>query len=313
MTFGVENLNQVITKMIKEELKYEDTILIGDNSSGKSELLRRLINELRKSQSVYFIDAVNRNFSVQAVSRTEKVPVYTEYIINTRLNEEHFNIKDSFNCYGTNTERIEIIYNLFETELQNMFSELVGKTFELLSDTKTGQVKFVEGEGLLSSGYQALIRILLELLYCKKTMKETSEKIWIVIDELDEFLSPRYAGKICGFLKKKFSEFRFVVTTHSCDLVANASDANLIVLTQDDFEVWDVNDYDSNSSVQIIFDRVFGIEEQSTDQNFDLLRNLLSKRINGAWSEMEEKQFDAIDVSKLTASQALIHKQIREW
>lgn len=82
MPFGVENLNQVITKLVKEELKYEDTILIGDNSSGKSELLRRLINELRKSQSVYFIDAVNRNFSVQAVSRTEKVPqLFAEQLV----------------------------------------------------------------------------------------------------------------------------------------------------------------------------------------------------------------------------------------
>ena len=96
-----------------EELKYKDTIIIGDNSSGKSELLRKLIYELRKFQNVYFIDAVNRNFSVQAISRTAKLPIYTEHIINTRLDEEHFNIEDSFNCYGTRTERIEIIYNLF--------------------------------------------------------------------------------------------------------------------------------------------------------------------------------------------------------
>ena len=313
MPFGVENLNQVITKLVKEELKYEDTILIGDNSSGKSELLRRVIPELGKSHNVYFIDAVNRNFSVQAISRTEKVPIYTEYILNTRLQEEYFNIKDSFNCYGTNTERIEIIYNLFEAELQDMFGELVETTFELLPNGNMGEVKFVDGEGLLSSGYQALVRILLELLYCRKVLKKVSEKVWIIIDELDEFLSPRYAAKIWGFLKRKFPEFRYIVTTHSCDLVANASNANLIVLTSDDFEVWDVNDYNSNSSVQIIFDRVFGIEEERTDDNFNILRNLLSKRINGVWSEMEEKQFTAIDVAKLTASQALIHKQIREW
>lgn len=313
MAFGAENLKQVINKIIKEELRYEDTILIGDNSSGKSELLRKLVCELRRFQKVYFIDAVNRNFSVQAVSRTEKIPVYTEHIINTRLDEEHFNIKDSFNCYGTNTERIEILYNLFETEIQEMFEKLTGKTFELLLNDSMGEVGFKEGKGLLSSGYQAMVRLLLEVLYYRKVIEKDSKKSWVIIDELDEFLSPRYSGKILGFLKKEFPEFRFVVSTHSCDLITNARNANLIVLTLNDFEVWDVNDYESNSSVQNIFDRVFNIEGSTKDNNFSILRNLLSKKLNGAWSEIEEKQFAAIDMGALSASQALIHKQIREW
>lgn len=313
MPFGEENLNTVVARLIKEELKYSDTILVGDNSSGKSELLRRFTNEMLKNKNVYFIDAVNRNFSVQAISKTERLPVYKEYIIKTRLDEEHFNIKDSFNCYGTQTERIEMIYNLFEKEVQDLFYELTGTRFQALPDIKTGEVEFAQGVGLLSNGYQALIRILLELLYYRETQKNDVQKKWIIIDELDEFLSPRYAGIIWGFLKEKFPEFHFIITTHSCDLVANAKDANLIILTLSDFEVWDVNDYDTNSSVQIIFDRVFGVREQKKDEMFYVLRNLFSKKMNGAWSEYEEKQFAAIDVQKLTASQTLIYKQIQEW
>ena len=39
---------------------------------------------------------------------------------------------------------------------------------------------------------------------------------------LDEFLSPGYARKIVPFLKEHFQQMEFVITTHSCDLVAGA-------------------------------------------------------------------------------------------
>lgn len=67
----------------------------------------------------------------------------------------------------------------------------------------------------LSSGYQALIRIFMEILY----FSDTKSKGTIVIDEIDEFLSVKNSGKILGFLKNKFPELNFVVTTHSADLM----------------------------------------------------------------------------------------------
>ena len=312
MTFGVTMIMQVVQEIISKELRYEDSIVIGDNSSGKSELLRRLVLELIKTEEVYFIDAVNRNFSVKDISRTRDVPVYNEWILKTRLDSEHFNLQDSFNCYGTRTETIEIIYTLFETKLQELFFKLVGKKFEWIPGNVMGNIKFSEGEAALSSGYQAIVRILLELLYFEKVQK-TSSKAWIVIDELDEFLSPKYAMKIWGFLKQNFPQYYFVVTTHSSDLLVGAQNANLIALMNDDFEVRDINDYDSSSSVQMIFERVFGTEERSKNTTFYILQSLLNKKMNGAWSEMDEEQLVKIGREKLTASQNLIYKQIREW
>lgn len=314
MTFGVEMITQIVEKIVNQELRYEDTILIGDNSSGKSELLRRLISALGLSPEVYFIDAVNRSFSVKDVSRTRTVPAYTDWILKTRLDSEHFNLEDSFNCYGTRTERIEMIYLLFEKKLQTLFCELTGTVFQLLPDRVAGEVKFPEGVGILSSGYQALARILLELLYFERVRKEEpARKAWVIIDELDEFLSPRYAGKIWAFLKKNFPEYRFVVTTHSSDLVANAADANLITLTEPDYGIWDVNDYDSSSSVQMIFDRLFGLPEDVEDDTFSLLQNLLGRKMNGAWSDADESRLRALDKKQLTASQTLIYRQIMKW
>lgn len=312
MTFGMEMITQVIQEIISEKLRYGDSIIIGDNSSGKSELLRRLILELEKTEEVYFIDVVNRKFSVKDISRTKEIPQYGEWILKTRLDSEHFNLQDSFNCYGTRTEMIEIIYTLFETELQELFFELTGKRFAWLPEDVLGNVQFSEGKGLLSSGYQAIVRILLELLYFERAGR-TSQYVWIIIDELDEFLSPKYAGKIWGFLKEKFPLYHFVVTTHSSDLLVGAKDANLIALIGENFEVRDSNDYDSNSSVQMIFERVFGTAEQDQNTTFYKLQNLLNKRMNGVWSQMEEEQLAQLGRESLTASQHLIYKQIQEW
>lgn len=312
MVFGAEMISQVVQKIISKELRYEDSIVIGDNSSGKSELLRRLVLELIKTGQVYFIDAVNRNFSVKDISRTKEIPAYNDWILKTRLDSEHFNLQDSFNCYGTRTETIEIIYTLFETELQKLFFKLVGKRFEWIPGNVMGNVKFSEGEAVLSSGYQAIVRILLELLYFDKVQKK-SPNAWIIIDELDEFLSPKYAMKIWDFLKQNFPQYYFVVTTHSSDLLIGAQNANLIVLIEDGFEVRDINDYNSSSSVQMIFERVFATEEKGNNTTFYILQSLLNKKLNGAWSKKEEEELAKIEREKLTASQNLIYKQIQEW
>ena len=64
-----------------------------------------------------------------------------------------------------------------------------------------GEVDFGDGKGLLSSGYQAIIRILLELLYYQDTVIQGHgvNHAWIVVDELDEFLSPKYSALIMEF------------------------------------------------------------------------------------------------------------------
>ena len=61
-------LNRVCNSIMNEKLVYKDTIIIGDNSSGKSDVLRRLIENDKKDQ-FYFIDAVNRYFDISIRKR----------------------------------------------------------------------------------------------------------------------------------------------------------------------------------------------------------------------------------------------------
>ena len=315
MKFGMDALVSISEKLLNRGLKYGDSVIIGENSCGKSLLLRLLVQKAGKTDSIYFLDAVNRGFDVGKVVRETKKPAYKRTIIDTRIQDDFFNLKDSFNCFGTMTERIEQIYYPYEEKLQDLFEKLTDERFRLIPGDVFGEVEFKEGRGLLSSGYQAIVRILLELLYYQdKCVEEKGiERAVVIIDELDEFLSPGYAYKIFPFLKEQFPQMDFIVTTHSGDLVAGAQNANLIVLDEKGYEVMDINDCQSISEVQIIFDRVFGGHMPQASETENILRRLFNNKINQAWTEGDQRQLEELKRENLTASQQLIYKQIMEW
>ena len=315
MKFGMDALVSISEKLLNRGLKYGDSVIIGEKTCVKSQLLRLQVQKAGKTDSIYFLDAVNRGFDVGKVVKETKKPAYKRTIIDTRIQDDFFNLKDSFNCFGTMTERIEQIYYPYEEKLQDLFEKLTDERFRLIPGDVFGEVEFKEGRGLLSSGYQAIVRILLELLYFQdKCVEEKGiERAVVIIDELDEFLSPGYAYKIFPFLKEQFPQMDFIVTTHSGDLVAGAQNANLIVLDEKGYEVMDINDCQSISEVQIIFDRVFGGHMPQASETENILRRLFNNKINQAWTEGDQRQLEELKRENLTASQQLIYKQILEW
>ena len=97
---------------------------------------------------------------------------------------------------------------------------------------KEKEVRFApESEGTLSSGIQALVRMFLELLYLNDMVEN---HVMVVIDKIDEFLSPANAGKILNFLIARFSKMKFLVSTHSSELVKNSKHCNIMILYHED-------------------------------------------------------------------------------
>lgn len=315
MRFGLEQINNTITKILNSDLPHICHVIIGDNSSGKSLMLKEFIKKVKNTDEIFFIDAVNRNFDVKKVSRLKVKPEYKPTILETRMEDEFFNLIDTFNCYGTLTERVEMIYTLYEQEVQRLFYKLTGDKFDIMYGNPLGEVEFSNGCGLLSSGYQAILRILLELVYYQDMImsKKSPQKVWIVIDELDEFLSPKYSAIIFEFLKSTFPWAQWLITTHSCDLVAHTADANLIVLYDNVCEVMDINDYSSVTEVQIVFERVFGSNINNADNKELILRRLLNNKINHAWGEKDEEYLIELQKEMLSASQRIILKEIQDW
>lgn len=132
MKFYQDSIRVIMNKIIESELPYEHTIIIGDNSSGKSLLLNLLVKSQKDSQNIYFIDAVNRIFEARKVTNDKDKPEYKTTIVNTRILEEFFNLKDSFNCFGTLTERIEQIYSVYEDQVQGLFEALTHDRFQII-------------------------------------------------------------------------------------------------------------------------------------------------------------------------------------
>ena len=162
----------------------------------------------------------------------------------------------------------------------------------------------------MSSGYQALIRIFMEILY----FSDTKSKGTIVIDEIDEFLSVKNSGKILGFLKNKFPELNFVVTTHSADLIANAEETNLILLYGENFEILDAGDFSSISQVYDIFSVFFEQKKKNDKEKRDeILRRLFNNKMSGIWNSEDEAELEKMKAEKITKAQKLIVKQIEEW
>lgn len=315
MKFGLEQILDAVERLIERGLPHQDTVVIGDNSSGKSLFLKKFIEKAKIHQNVYFVDAVNRGFDVKKISKSTIKPAYKRTILETRLKEDYFNLQDSFNCFGTFTERAESIYSIYEEKVQNLFYKLTGERFDILYGDPLGEVGFENGKGLLASGYQAIIRILLELLFYQDVAisQNKGEESWIVIDELDEFLSPKYAARILEFLKEEFSWAHWLITSHSCDLVAHTLHANLIILEDGSCEVLDIDDYSSVSEAQILFERVFGKEMSEEDEVDNMLRLLFNNKMNYVWGAFEEECFRSLQKTSLSASQQLIVRQIQEW
>ena len=84
MKFGLERINEITEKMVKKELPYIDNIVIGENSSGKSLLLKKFIEKCQQNSNVYFIDAVNRGFDVKKASKIKDKPEFDMAVLKTR-------------------------------------------------------------------------------------------------------------------------------------------------------------------------------------------------------------------------------------
>ena len=314
----------IVDKINMAKLSHKNSIIIGDNSSGKSEILKKLVNI--NNSRYYFIDTINRTFDVEKIfnSATE-LQNYNNVLCDShenvsiyRIQEDIFNLKDSFSMYGKGAGGyIESIFIKHFDELK----ELVEEFLEIKIEIK--KVKFgifsekdilVIDEEIqnLSNGYQAIIRLFLEILYVKNNNDKNN--ITIVIDEIDEFLSPKNKAKILPFITKKFPEFSWIVTTHSANVISNAKDYNLIILKENNYEFLDSNDFITITDVQEVFKALYDKKRNDEKCNIDsVLRRLLSFKITDKWSEVEEQDLQKIKKHKLSNSQRLILHQIINW
>lgn len=94
MKFYQTMLDRVCNSIISGNLEYKDTIIIGDNSSGKSDVLRQLVQN-DKEEKFYFIDAVNRYFDIEQITPNlvQKINYSKEIVAIKIIKKEHCRIR----------------------------------------------------------------------------------------------------------------------------------------------------------------------------------------------------------------------------
>lgn len=304
----------------KENYNY---ILVGDNSSGKSEILQSVI-EKEKDKAVYFIDSVNRTFKVNDVELMgksyENMVFDLSQVLEMRLNPLNFNLQDTFGTVSC----IERLYVKYVQELTRMCREFLGRDIRIEKQVieeigLTENVVFIDREKVkLSSGYQAILRLFCEIEFFIDVMKvNTWEQGLVVIDEIDEYLSPRYSAEILNYLQKQFPDLNFLVTTHSLELVKTTKNVNLIVIGKADYEVYTGQQLEDGMLAEDVFTNLFFENRKvhkSEDDSLDKeLRRLLNIKIAKLWNEENQEEFAKLSFDEMTPHQKIIYKQIEGW
>lgn len=309
-------LEQIVNKICNSNLNHKNSIIVGDNSSGKSDILKSLVS--LSFEKYYFIDTINRTFDGSKIF--DKGSTYKgkcESITEYRLQENIFNLQDSFDIYGDGTGHVEFIFFDYIDKLKVLikkFLDIELSVKEVKYGVFSSEEKIVINDEIekLSNGYQAIIRMFLEIMYVYDNKGE--DNITIVIDEIDEYLSSKNKSKIIPFLQKEFPNSKWIFTTHSADTIASTKNFNLILLKGNNYECLDSNDFSTITDVQEIFRNLYDNKiDNSTNDINTTLRRLLSLKISEKWSEQEEKYLAEIEGKDLTNSQLLLLHQIKTW
>lgn len=315
----VERIADIISKNSETGKSF---ILVGDNSSGKSDILRRVV-EQKLPNAVYLIDSVNRTFDadrVELISKSyEKVKLDSAEVTAERLLPFHFNLQDTFKAASCT----EHLYDKYKSRLTEMCRDFLGKEVRIFREIVDmgipENVVMIDGNrSKLSSGYQAVLRLFCEILYFCDVMEERK---WlqglVVIDEIDEYLSPKYSAKIYNFLQSRFPKLIFLITTHSLDLVKNSERADLIILHDTEYKIYTGQELESMVSAENIFADLFFkdsvIHPSDNDWLDEKLRALLNSKIAGVWDEKMQRELRDMEYETLLPHQKMIHKQIEEW
>ncbi|MCI8887915.1 MAG: hypothetical protein HFG70_07490 [Hungatella sp.] len=313
-------IDEITDIVCNNEAQRKSYVLIGDNSSGKSDILRNVIQK-RLEGAVYFIDSVNRSFNtdlIEFVSRSyEAIRADSFSIVSERIDPFYFNLRDTLKPAP------EQLFRRYHDGIERLCKSFLGIDLQIKREnvqigTPENKVIIDGNEVKLSSGYQAAVRLFCEILFFEEAMKR---KGWnrglAVIDEIDEYLSPKYSADILNFLQKEFPAMDFLVTTHSLDLVKNIHNTNLIILYHDKYEIWGDAQLEGGRLAEDIFTSLFFedkiIHKSDNDVVDEELRRLLNLKIAELWDEKAQRDLDKIGLGKLKPHQKMIYRQIEEW
>lgn len=296
--------------------KYKDIIIIGENTSGKSKLLKDIIKCV-EIKNIYFIDSKNRTIPTkQGMISDEFSKFEINEIVSYRGHKDNFNKKDVFSpdsgaeiALGELINHKERYITLFKDTLD------IDMKYEISDDFVDDPVEQITINGdnlsLISSGVQSMLRILMEVDYAS----ERGCKV-IVIDEFNTNLDHTTSADFFIKLREKYSGIRFIITSHSIYTIRDVNDVDVIKIYKNfdsvennACEFFDSNDLDN---LEIIDRKLFSINGEVKRDETDILLSNVLKLILCKSSINEELEVKIKNIPKLNLRQEIIYNFIVE-
>lgn len=329
------SLKNIKNKILENQFKYLNHVIIGDNSTGKSELLIKVLEQIKEEKNFYFIDSINRTINKDKINSSEIKQNSHVNVLRRRLEKELFNLEDSFDMYGDGIASIEQIYLNYKEKVNDLFNKFTGNKL-ILKESKdiTGSIYkslsiHVDNVGdenneieKISSGYQAIIRIILEICYFVDMAKDIQKQLYVVIDEINEFLSSKNEKLFVPFLLQEFPSLKFIITTHSPEVLSSLKDFNIIALISNKedennigYECLDSNDYNTVTDAQELFLNIYNMNEAYSISDIEsIARKLLNAKIYNTWNDEDERLLKYIkNKEEISISEQLLIRQIESW
>lgn len=300
------------------------TILLGENNSGKTRILKAIAEFLLERQSqneknasvvvprVYGYGVTRYPSSGQNIKGILVGDCATLLSANEKLVDlEDFILQISFGDKNGDKNAHKIL-SLFQNVIckSELFPEIHGIKVEsdftsdslvsnkVLFNTEDGWYSFSE----LGFGYQSMLSWVVDLCYrLSKRYPDSSnplhEPAIVLIDEIDLHLHPRWQRVIVPLLSEAFPKVQFIATTHSPFVIQSMENVNLYVLNRDNGKIGlsrnDVKDFRGWSVEEILMD-VMKLEEKiksdylnlKLDEYDDSIDNDDSEKIESLYTEL---------------------------
>lgn len=277
--FNIQELAELIYEKTLADADYflhKSMVVVGNNSTGKSTLLKELLSKVIKdgSDKFYYIDSQNR--VVANSSRTELSIRYSMFdiqtILKTRFNVDYFSKEDVFDATyaGGVVTFSELIADVeaYNSLFNNFFccdlkKNALMKEGSLIEGNETLFYKDSLEIGSVSSSEAAKMRLVMEINYAKILGCKA-----VVIDEFDDHLDTESMISFMTKLKEYYSELRFVFVIHNFEALVRLDGFDAIIYNNEatapvDILPLDCDDITELGEVYKIRSRYIGKKKES--------------------------------------------------
>lgn len=323
---SMQDLSELIYSNTLQDVDYfyhKNIIVAGNNSTGKSTLIRRILQKAieNKCDKFYYIDSQNR---VVVDPANYKVDMrYADFdllsILSTRYDPDYFSKKDVFdkNYSGGVVTYSELMGDLQKyNTLFNFFMPGITLTKGMLLNENTiiGGTDTIKVDGKysisnLSSSEAAKIRLIMEINYANSRGCKA-----VIIDEFDDHLDSENMILFIEKLIEHFSQMRFVFVIHNFEIIVRINKMDAVLYNNENTssaEIWPVDCDDITELGQIYRIRSQYIGKKRSEEI--LLSSCVSDIVKkGKISDKNSQKYKKLNRVELNAKERILFDYIGE-